>query len=117
MIFRNLDENGDFTFGRGIANYTTRQQAVGLNIRTRLLSWFGDCFFDQTAGIDWYNRLGSKNQQALLEADIRRIILQSEGVTGILSFDVIITGRSFTVNYSVETIYSKSYQDTISIGG
>lgn len=117
MIFRNLDENGDWRFGKGRNDYTSRQQAVGLNIRTRILSWFGDCFFDQTAGIDWYNRLGSKNQRVLLEADLRRIILQSEGVTGILSFDTILEGRQFTATYSVETVYSKSYQDTITVGG
>jgi len=117
MIFRDLDVNGDFTFGKGVNNYTQRNQAIGLNIKTRLFSWFGDCFFDQLAGVDWYNRLGSKNQRELLEADIRRIILQSEGVTGILTFDTIVENREFTANYSVQTVFSQSYQDTISVGG
>jgi hypothetical protein len=116
MIFRNLDENSDWRFGKGRNDFTQRNQAIGLNIRTRLLSWFGDCFFAQNEGVDWYNRLGSKNQQTLLEADIRRIILQSEGVTGILTFDTILEGRSFTANYSVSTIFSESYRDSIILG-
>jgi hypothetical protein len=116
MIFRNLTTDGDWSFGRGVGCYVSANQAIGLNIKTRIMSWVGDCFFDIAAGIDWINRLGSKNQRSLLELDLRRIILQSEGVTGILSFDTTLVGRNFTANYSVQTIYSKSFQDTVTIG-
>lgn len=113
MIFRNLNANHDWTFGSGLGNYITANAAIGLNIETRLLSWLGDCFFDTTAGIDWANRLGSKNQRALLELDLRRIILQSYGVTGIVSFDTNLTGRNFTANYTVNTIFSQGYSATV----
>ncbi|WP_299074728.1 hypothetical protein [uncultured Paraglaciecola sp.] len=113
MIFRNLDSDGDWTFGIGKGNYVADNTAIGLNIKTRILSWVNDCFFDLDAGIDWINRLGRKDTRAILEADLRRIILQSEGVTGIVSFDSTLTGRNFTANYSVNTIYSKEYQDSI----
>jgi hypothetical protein len=113
MIFRNLDVNGDWTFGQGKSNYIAQNPAIGLNIKTRLLCWLNDCFFDQKAGVDWKNRLGSKNQRKLLEADLRRIILQSYGVTGILSFQTNLTDRAFSATYTVQTIYSESYTDTI----
>lgn len=116
MIIRNLDEDGDWQFGRGKGCYISQNQAIGLNIKTRIYSWLNDCFFDLEAGIDWINRLGSKNQRELLELDIRRIILQSAEVTGILSFDTTLIGRKFTANYSVETIYSQSFKDTVTIG-
>lgn len=109
MIIANLDANHDWLFGSGLGNYISGNPAIGLNIETRILSWVGDCFFDTLAGIDWLNRLGSKNQKALLEADLKRIILQSYGVTGINSFDIVVTGRLFTANYSVDTIFSKNY--------
>lgn len=115
MIFRNLDTDGDWCFGKGIQDMTTENQAIGLNIKTRLLSWVGDCFFDEPAGIDWYNRLGSKNQRALLELDLRRVILQSEGVVSITSFDTILNGRNFTANYAVNTIYSQEFQDSLNL--
>lgn len=113
MIIRNLDSNHDFTFGSGVANYIAGNAGIGLNIETRLLSWFKDCFFDQNAGIDWANRLGSKNQRALLELDLRRIILQSFGVTGIVTFDTVLTGRKFSASYTIDTIFSKNYQNTV----
>jgi hypothetical protein len=116
MIIRNIDENLDWTFGKGIGCYLRENAAIGLNIKTRILSWLNDCFFDPQAGIDWINRLGSKNQRTLLELDLRRIILQSEGVTGILSFDSMLINRAFTANYSVQTIFSQSFQDSIELG-
>ena len=116
MIFRNLTESGDWTFGSGISNYTTQNQAIGLNVKTRIKSWLNDCFFDVNAGIDWLNRLGSKNQRVLLENDLRRIILNSEGVTGILTFDSDLNNRRFTANYSLQTIYSQSFIDSITVG-
>jgi hypothetical protein len=111
MIIRNLDKNGDWTFGSGKADYIDGNAAIELNIRTRLYSWVGDCFFDTAAGIDWYNRLGSKNQRALLELDLRRIILQSYGVTGIVTFSSNLDSitRRFSAQYSIDTIYSKNY--------
>jgi len=114
MIIRNLDQNGDWVFGQGNGNYLTQNNAIGLNIKTRLLSWVGDCFFDLGAGIDWLNRLSKKNQRQLLENDIRRVILQSYGVVGIVNFGTDLTGRKFSANYSVNTIYS-SVTDSIGV--
>ncbi len=116
MIFRNLDENGDWQFGAGRGDFLADNPAIGLNIATRIKSWVGDCFFDKNAGIDWTNRLGSKNQRTLLELDLRRIILTSFGVTGILTFDTVLVIRNFTANYSVNTIFSKGYRDSITLG-
>lgn len=116
MKFRNLDNNGDWRFGKGKSDYTSQNKAVSLNIKTRLYSWFGDCFFAQTEGVDWYDRLGSKNQRELLEADLRRIILQTPDVTGIISFDIIQEERNFTANYSVTTIYGETLRSTITQG-
>ena len=116
MIFRALDENHDFMWGKGKSDFLTGNAAIGMNIKTRILSWVGDCFFDQNAGIDWWNRLGSKNQRALLELDLKRIILQSEGVTGIVAFQTNLMGRRFSASYTVNTIYTGEIDDEIFIG-
>jgi hypothetical protein len=116
MIFRALDENHDWTFGNGRNDFLSTNDAIGLNVKTRLLSWVGDCFFDLNAGIDWINRLGTKGQRTILELDLRRVILTSFGVTGITSFYSDLNVRDFTASYEVDTIYSKAYQDTITQG-
>lgn len=115
MIFRQLDSTNDWTFGKGVNNFSRENAAIGLNIKTRILSWVGDCFFDIDAGIDWVNRLGSKNQRDILELDLRNIILQSEDVTGIIDFKTSLISRDFRADYSVETVYSRSYTDRVEV--
>lgn len=116
MIFRQLDAGGDWTFGAGLSNYAIQDNAIGLNIKTRIKSWVNDCFFDLPAGIDWINRLGSKNQEDLLRQDLKRVILQSFGVTSIINFDSVLVNRGFDITYNIKTIYSPSFQDLINVG-
>ncbi|MEZ5691201.1 MAG: hypothetical protein R3D71_06015 [Rickettsiales bacterium] len=117
MKIRGLDLNHDWLFGRGKNDYLLADSAIALNIKTRILSWVGDCFFDMTAGIDWINRLGKTKQRELLELDLRRIILTSEGVTGIISFNSQLIDRSFSAQYEVRTENSTTFLDNIKAGG
>lgn len=107
MIVRALDSNGDWTFGKGQNDYKSANNAVAQNIQTRLLSFLGDCFFDVTAGIDWFNLLGGKDQLALNLA-VSATILNTENVTGILQLFLTFTPRtrSISIQYQVQTIYS-----------
>ncbi len=104
---RQIDGDHDWTFGKGRNDYLRDNSAVAQNIDTRLSSFLGDCFFDLTAGIDWFNLLGSKNQLALNLA-ISAVILNTEGVTGILQLVAALdSARNFTVQYEVQTTYSR----------
>lgn len=116
MIFRNITATGDWTFGAGKNNYATQDKAIGLNIKTRLQSWVGDCFFDINAGVDWANLLGSKDKRDILEAGIKKVILQSYGVTSIISFNTTLNSRDFAAKYNITTIYSASFKDSIQLG-
>jgi len=107
MIVRALDNNGDWTFGQGLNNYYKNLDAVKQNIKTRILSFLGNCFFDVVAGIDWFNLLGSKNERAL-SLSISSVILNTTNVTGILqlSLNVNPNNREFSVSYQAQTAYS-----------
>ena len=113
MAFRTLDENGDMTFGKGLNNYSRDQNSIKLDVKTRLNMWLGDCFFATDQGIDWVNRLGSKDQKELLEQDIKLTILQTEGVTEILNLSVSVVDRKFNASYTINTVYSKQFTDLI----
>lgn len=114
MIIRGLDSNHDWTFGSNKENYLSGDPAIALNIDTRLLSWLNDCFFDMGAGIDWLNLLGSLGQQNMLDMNIRRVILQSYGVTGLVAFSVNLNSqRLFQADYTINTIYSQNYQNSL----
>lgn len=114
MIFRQLTSTGDWTFGQGVAGYAVQQAAIELNVRTRLLSWLGDCFFALRDGVDWHSRL-DKGQQAALQSELKSTILQSFGVTGVntvfIAFDTV--SRKFRITYDIQTIYSPSFINSI----
>lgn len=108
MIVRSLDADNDWNFGKGRNDYLTANEAIGQNIKTRLQSFLGDCFFDVKAGLDWFNLLGSKNQLAL-ELAVRATILNTTGVTAIIDVSITLeNNRAIKMQYTVETVYSRA---------
>ena len=107
MRVRALDTLGDWLWGNGKGNYKTANSAVAQNIRTRLNSFVGDCFFDLEAGLDWYGLLGYKNQVALRLA-VSAVILNTTEVTGLKQIDIKYypDTRNITISYRAQTTYS-----------
>lgn len=116
MIFRQLDSNHDWTFGKGIACYAQNEQAIDLNIQTSLLSWVGDCFFSLKYGIDW-TRFLDTGQQNNLEIALQTLILGCYGVVGVTTASAFFDPqtRLLSVKYIATTIFSQSYQSQVSI--
>ena len=107
MTFRNLDANHDWTFGSGRSNYVSENQEIALNLKTRILSFLGDCFFATNEGIDWFNLL-DYHYQDRLENAVQEVIKNTDGVTGINSVDLIVNAdRQIRISYDVQTIYSQ----------
>lgn len=109
MIIRNLDVNSDWQFGKGIQDYKRDLAAIELNIQTRVKSWKSDCFFALAEGIDYNNFLdvGTKN---FLDSDVKRVILQSEGVIKITEYESSLDrdSRDFTATATIITIFGTS---------
>lgn len=105
MIVRALNADKDWQFGKGRNDYLSGNPAIAQLIRTRLLSFLGDCFFDLEAGIDWFNLLGGKNQGAL-NFNIKSTILNTENVVSIeeVSQTYDSATRLYAPIYSVTTI-------------
>lgn len=106
MIIRNTTPSGDFTFGKGLSDYLRNQNAILQNVKTRLLQWKGDCFYATAEGVDYNNLLdiGTKN---LLDSDIKRVILQSEGILKINTFESTLdrNDRDYSGQATVTTIF------------
>lgn len=106
MKHRTLNAVGDWTWGKGKQSYTKDEAGILLNIQTRLRSWKYDSFKNPQEGVDYNNYLdiGTKS---FLDADVKRVILQSEGVLKITSYTSSIdrTTRAFTGEVEVLTIY------------
>lgn len=112
-MFRSLDANNDWNFGNGTGSYVTNQQEIMLNLRTRIMSFLGDCFFSTNEGIDWWNLLDYRYRDRLENA-VQDVIKNTPGVTAINSVDVILgANRKIRIYYDIQTIYSQSYIEEI----
>lgn len=114
MRFRNLDLNGDWTFGKGRNNYLRGNEALMLNIKTRLLCFLGDCFFDTEAGIDWWTLLGGKNLKTIL-ASVQRVIIRSSNVKRIVNLDYSLTNRKLSIRVAIEFANGEILTDTVEV--
>lgn len=116
MIFRQITAIGDWTFGKGVSGYAIEERAIELNIKTRLQSWKGDCFFALDDHVDWLGRL-DKGQEDNLRNELKSVILQSVGVISVNSIEGELsrTTRSFKVTYNIDTIFGTGFVNRLDI--
>jgi hypothetical protein len=112
MITRGVDGANDWLFGKGRNDYKRDIFAVAQNVKTRLQSFLGDCFFQSNAGIDWFNLLGDKNLPAL-ELAISSVILNTSGVVGIVEISTTVgDNREVITQYTIDTVYGRFNSST-----
>lgn len=113
---RALDTTHDWKFGQGKQDYNYKNDAINENVQTRLMSFVNDCFFDLTAGLDWFRLLSSKSTLEQLKLDARAVILGSEGVVKVNSLDVeLLEGRGVKLTYDIDTIYTRRFSQNIEV--
>lgn len=110
MKFRSLDGNWDWEFGKGKTSYSPDSIAIAYDVKSKILSWYGDCFFAMNEGIDWKNILGTKNQKETLDASIKQIIVDSDGVVELSFFESIIENRQYHCTAKFKTIYNETLE-------
>ncbi len=117
MRVSGLDEDGDWRFGRGLASYISRGDAVRQNVVTRLKSFRSDFFLDIDANIDWIDLLGRRETREEILRAVERVTLATDGVTAItkLEIDVKTSIRKATIMLSFGTIFDDSITEEITI--
>ena len=114
MKFRNLDMDGDWCFGKGRNSYLMGDKALMMNIKTRLLEFLNDCFWDMDKGIDWWNLLGGKDLKSIL-VDVQRTILRSYQVKRIVDLQYKLEHRSLKIMISIEFLDGEILSDTVEV--
>lgn len=119
MKHRGVDENGNWIFGKGKNSYASGVDAIKLNIRTRLLCFKYNCFFDLEAGINWFDLgSGSEKNLQILNLKIKEVIATSYGVDKIISSELNInpSTRKVSATYKVQLLDETLIEDTAIIG-
>lgn len=108
MIYRQLDDSGDFTFGSGASNYLQNTPDTVIQaVVTRLKLWEGEWFLDITDGTPYLSGTLGKYTRDTADQIIKMRILGTDGVSSIDSYQAIYDGndRSYTVSATISTIY------------
>ena len=108
MRYRKLDENGDYTFGGGQADFFRDSvDAVAQAVKTRLLLWREEWFLDVDEGTPYLQGIIGKHDQTTTDNVIRSRILDTEGVTSIETYESTIDPetRKLSVSVTIDTIY------------
>ena len=121
MKVRAVDLNNDWCFGKGQNDYKQELKMVAQNAKFRTISswrmtiqcFLADCFFNLSAGIDWFNVLGNKDREKL-KLQVTTCLLNTQGVNKITSLDFIEDeNRNFLIRYSLDTIYGEIYKQEV----
>lgn len=111
MIYRMLDSDGDYVFGRGKHAYLEGIDAVAQAIKTRLLLLYAEWWEDREDGLPLWEQIlaapGSPDSLAAVDLIFKERI---EGTTGVLSLlgyesDFDRDNRKYTFKAAVETMY------------
>lgn len=111
MRYRALSADGDYTFGRGGANFLVDSPAcVAQSVQTRLLLWEGEWFLDVTEGTPYETEILGTGTQGIYDQAIRQRILDTPGVVSIVSYasDLNRTTRVLTVTARVATQFGQA---------
>jgi len=111
MRYRREDTDGDYTFGQGDNTFLINSpEAVAQAVKTRFNLWRGQWFLDITAGTPYIQSLLGKQRPEVYNLAIRQHILQTQGVSSIISFDTSInsTTRRVTFTATINTIFGET---------
>lgn len=109
MRVRRIDADGDWTFGRGRAGYAATSESVAQRVRTRLQSFFRDWFLDLDHGLPWFAYTEKPADLPRIEAEVKRCILETQGIDAILAFDMILDRdtRHLVINVTVRDVHGQ----------
>lgn len=115
MLYRMLDVNGDYCFGRGQQCITYGTFAVAQAIKTRLLLLKGEWWENRDEGLPLFQSIlghsGSESNKIVVDNIIKERISKTEGVVTLKKFESKIENR----NYSFSCVAVSKYGD-VSVG-
>lgn len=111
MRYRRLDSNGDMQFGNQQSDfYRDIPEAPAQAVITRLRLLAGEWYIDIAEGTPYQGGVLGKYTSNTAEPVIRDRILNTEGVTAILSYDwnFDADSRKYSAEVRIDTLYGET---------
>jgi hypothetical protein len=114
MRYRKLTATGDYSFGRGLADFWIDcPEAVAQAVSTRLKLWQKTWFLDRTAGMPWDTKVFGFFTGSTRDPAIRACIASTKGVLDLYQYNSSLDRdtRDYAVSASLLTIYGQAILD------
>lgn len=109
MRYRKLSATGDYVFGQSAKSFLVNTpEAVAQAIYTRLMLWKGEWFLDETEGTPYTDEIVGHVSNDSSDVAIRQRILDTPGVTEIVSYGSNVVNRRLTIVADVDTAYGST---------
>lgn len=109
MRYRALSPSGDMTFGFGRLNFhVDTPAAVGQAVLTRLRLLTGEWFLDAREGTPYATQVLGYGTRPTYDRVMRQRILQTQGVTEIVSYSSAVVDRGLSIAAVINTIYGET---------
>lgn len=97
----NFDNSPDIYVKNGQLSRNTGNDQIAQLITTRLRTFMGEYFLDQTLGVPWVQTIFEKPANtAVFDSIIKKVILGTVGVVSLASFQSDIQGRTYSVVFT-----------------
>ena len=107
MIYRKLDENGDYSFGNNSFDFVSDDEAIAQAIKTKLYLFYGEWWEDISLGLPMFQSILGQVSNSNLKQTV--ILLSAEqislvkGVSSVDSINVSISARKLDLEIEVTT--------------
>lgn len=107
MIYRKIDENGDYVFGSNAACFLSGAEAVAQAILTRLRLLKYEWWESLEEGLPLWQKIAAQRDKDAAEQEIRDRIVQTKHVLAIISWNSSWDNekRSLAIHTVVDTDY------------
>ena len=116
MISRALDAKNDIFLSRNRIALVSDGAEVVQHVRSRLLFYLGECTWDTSAGVPYFQRIFVKPLNLpQVEAILKAIVIQSPQVSKLTDFSMAYTSstRRLVVAFEAETTYGVVFGATV----
>ena len=104
-----LDNTGDLDISDGTFTVVEDEDAIKEQLTIRLNEFINDWFLDLNEGVDYFGEVfGKREITDTVEDQFKLVILDTQGVTGLISIDFDLqTDRQLAINFVVSTIFGE----------
>ncbi len=106
-----LDADGEWVVENGDFVTVADADAVPQGIRIRLGMFLGECYLDESIGVDYIGTILVKNPDPLVvREELRRGIAATPDVTDVIGAQLQLDSatREANIDYTVDTVYSET---------